>query len=124
MLSPLINGLLISLIYEGGIISLGRQIDLKAQYVSVYTVYFTFKSPACVIRKRAAFVLIPNSFVSLKGELQRENKLISYERAFQMLENDTYITVIGQAVLELLSFKVGSGNHQTGISFLQKFSEI
>ena len=34
-----------------------------------------------------------------------------------------YITVIGQAVLELLSFKVGSGNHRTGISLLQKFSE-
>ena len=27
-------------------------------------------------------------------------------------------------VLELLSFKVGSGNHQRGISLLQKFSEI
>ena len=53
----------------------------------------------------------------LKGELQRENKLISYERAFKMLENDVCITVIGQAVLELLSFKVGSRNHQTGISF-------
>ena len=62
--------------------------------------------------------------IFLKGELQRENKLISYERAFKMLENDTYITVIGQAVLELLSFKVESGNHQTGISLLQKFSEI
>ena len=24
----------------------------------------------------------------LKGELQRENKLISYERAFKMLENE------------------------------------
>ena len=60
----------------------------------------------------------------VKGELQRENKLISYERAFKMLENDMYITVIGQAVLELLSFKVESGNHQTGISLLQKFSEI
>ena len=46
-----------------------------------------------------------------KGELQRGNELISYERAFKMLENDMYITVIGQAVLELLSFKVGSGNH-------------
>ena len=61
---------------------------------------------------------------SIKGELQRENKLISYERAFKMLENDMYTTVIGQAVLELLSFKVESGNHQTGISLLQKFSEI
>ena len=36
-----------------------------------------------------------------------------------------YITGIGQAVLdELLSFEVGSGNHQTGISLLQKFSKI
>ena len=40
-----------------------------------------------------------------------------------MLENDTYITGIGQAVLELLSFKVGSGNYQTGISLVQKSSE-
>ena len=35
-----------------------------------------------------------------------------------------YITGIGQAVLELLSFKFGSGNHQRGISLLQKFSDI
>ena len=61
---------------------------------------------------------------SLKGELQRENKLISYERAFKMLENDMYIAGIGQVVLELLSFKVESGNHQRGISLLQKFSDI
>ena len=59
-----------------------------------------------------------------KGELQRESKLISYERAFKMLKNDMYITVIGQAILELLSFNVGLGNHQTGISLLQKFWEI
>ena len=61
---------------------------------------------------------------NLKGELQRENKLISYERAFKMPENDMYIAGIGQAILELLSFKVGSGNHQRGISLLQKFSDI
>ena len=41
-----------------------------------------------------------------------------------MLENDMYIAGIGQAVLELLSFKVGSGNHQRGMSLLQKFLEI
>ena len=41
-----------------------------------------------------------------------------------MLENDMCITVIGQAVHELLSFNIGSGNHQTGISLLQKSSEI
>ena len=62
--------------------------------------------------------------LNLKGELQRENKLISYERAFKMLKNDMYIAGIGQAVLELLSFKVESGNHQRGISLLQKISEI
>ena len=31
---------------------------------------------------------------------------------------------IGQAVLELLSFKFGSGNHQRGMSLLQKFLDI
>ena len=41
-----------------------------------------------------------------------------------MLENDMYITVIGQAILELLSFKVGLGSHQTGISLFQKSLEI
>ena len=49
---------------------------------------------------------------SLRGELQHENNLISSERAFRTLEKDMYIAGIGQAVLELLSFKVGSGNHQ------------
>ena len=56
----------------------------------------------------------------LKGELQCKNKLISYERAFKMQENDMYITGIGQVVLELLSFEVRSGNHQRGISLFQK----
>ena len=45
-------------------------------------------------------------YAPLKGELQRENKLISYERAFKMLENDMYIAGIGQAVPQLSSFKV------------------
>ena len=63
-------------------------------------------------------------YILIKGELQRENKLILYERAFRLLENDMHITVIGQAILELLGFKVGSGNDQTRISLLQKFSEI
>ena len=35
-----------------------------------------------------------------------------------------YIAGIGQAVLELLSLKVESGNHQKGISLLQKVSDI
>ena len=35
-----------------------------------------------------------------------------------------YVTGVCHAVLELLSFKVGSGNHQRGISLLQKLLEI
>ena len=35
-----------------------------------------------------------------------------------------YIAGIGEAVLELLSFKVGSGNYQRGISLLHKFLDI
>ena len=38
-----------------------------------------------------------------------------------MLENDMYIAGIGQAVLELLSFKVGSGNHQRESPYLRNF---
>ena len=65
-----------------------------------------------------------DDLIVFKGELQLENMLISYERAFKMLENDMYIAGIGQILLELLSFKVESGNHQRGISLLQKFSDI
>ena len=42
-----------------------------------------------------------------------------------MLENDIYVTGIGQVILKLLlSFKVGSENHQRGISLPQKFWDI
>ena len=41
-----------------------------------------------------------------------------------MLDNDMYISGIRTAVLEVLSFKVKSGNHQRGIFLLQKFSGI
>ena len=42
-------------------------------------------------------------------------------RAFKMLESDTYMYIAKS--VELLRFKVGSGNHQRGISLIQKFSE-
>ena len=35
-----------------------------------------------------------------------------------------YIAGIGQAVLELFSLKVETGNHHRGVSLLQKFSDI
>ena len=42
---------------------------------------------------------------SIKGELQRQNKLISSERPFKMLQNETKIIKIGQAVLEIFNIK-------------------
>ena len=44
--------------------------------------------------------------VWFKGQLQRKDKLLSYERALKMLKIDICITVIGQAVLEIFHFKV------------------
>ena len=69
-------------------------------------------------------VAFVNIQIAIKGKQQHENKLISYERASKMLENDTYIAEIGQAVLGLLSFKVGPGNHQRGLLLLKEFSDI
>ena len=41
----------------------------------------------------------------LKGELQRQNKSISSERPFKILQNETKIIKIGQAVLQIFNFK-------------------
>ena len=91
---------------------------------SVMHAYWILKSPRKTNMQFAGNKRFYGFSAIFKGELQRENKLISYERPLKMLENDMYIAEIGQAVLELLSFKVGSGNHQRGISLLQKFSDI
>ena len=45
------------------------------------------------------------SDVVLKGELQRQNKWISFERPFKILQNETKIIKIGQADLEIFNFK-------------------
>ena len=41
----------------------------------------------------------------IKGELQRQSKLISSERPFKVLQNKTKSIKIGQAVLEIFNFK-------------------
>ena len=41
----------------------------------------------------------------IKGQLKRQNKLISFERPFKILQNETKIIKIGQAVLEIFNFK-------------------
>ena len=40
----------------------------------------------------------------LKGELQHQNELISFERPFKLLQNETKIIKLGQAVLEIFNF--------------------
>ena len=47
--------------------------------------------------------MLPNK---VKGQVQREYKLLSYERALKMLKNNICITVIGQAILKIFHFKV------------------
>ena len=55
--------------------------------------------------------LTPGNFVhamlpfKIKGQLQRQNKLISSERPFKIQQNETKIIKIGQAVLEIYNFK-------------------
>ena len=95
-------------------------------YYTTYnkTMFFCHRNGHLLHRKSVSYKFQGISQDLIKGELQRENKLISYERAFKMLENDMYIAEIGQVVLELLSFKVESGNHRRRISLLQKFSDI
>ena len=41
----------------------------------------------------------------IKGELQRQNWLISSERPFNILQNETKIIKIGQAVLEIINLQ-------------------
>ena len=47
------------------------------------------------------FKTIKGFFV--KGELQRRNKLISFERQFKILQNEVKIIKIGEAILEIFN---------------------
>ena len=42
--------------------------------------------------------------MEIKGELQRQNKLISSEMPFKILQNETKTIEVGQAVLEIFNF--------------------
>ena len=43
--------------------------------------------------------------IEIKGELQHQNKLISSKRPFNIVQNETKIVKIRQAVLEIFDFK-------------------
>ena len=57
---------------------------------------------AVVIRAAMLFVV---QFPVIKGQLQRQNKLILSEMPFKILQNETKIIKIGPAVLEIFHFK-------------------
>ena len=60
---------------------------------------------ACVL-DRALSVSDDCFSLFIKVQLQRFPKLVSYERAAKILQNDICITEIGQAILEIFEFKV------------------
>ena len=68
----------------------------------------TLKAVEELFRKRRADIsskACKNYVKHVKGELQRQNKLISPERPFKILRNETKIIKICQAVLEIFNFK-------------------
>ena len=59
-----------------------------------------FKIGNCFIEQK-----VRSTRTEVKGELQRQNKLILSERPFKILQNETKIIKIGHAVLEIFNFK-------------------
>ena len=53
--------------------------------------------------EEASKMLKPHNY---KGQLQIKHNLLSHERALKMVKNDTCLTVISQAVLEIFHFKL------------------
>ena len=76
----------------------GETLDWK----QIYTIH---RVATIESHTRSFQYLIINNALFLKGELQRQNKLISFERPFKLLQNETKIIKIGQAVLEIFNFK-------------------
>ena len=56
-----------------------------------------FSTRLIMIHKESSF--------NVKGELQRQHKSISPVKLFKILQNETEIFQIGQAVLEIFNFK-------------------
>ena len=48
---------------------------------------------------------LQSKIAAAKGELQRQNNLISSEKLSKILQNETKIIKIGQAVIEIFNFK-------------------
>ena len=70
--------------------------------------------PVLQVNEREEGILFNRNFLcrgrgnfqgAVKAELQCQNKLISSERPFKILQNETTIIKIGQAVLEIFNFK-------------------
>ena len=53
------------------------------------------------------------NLVEIKGELQHQNKLISYKRAFRILKKDTKITETDQAICKIFGFFLRKEDKET-----------
>ena len=73
--------------------------------------------PFCLVEQSQTFAVSDR----FKGQLQRFYKLVSYERAVKILKNDICITEIGQAVLEIFTFKV---EFQRKIQKIRSFANV
>ena len=80
---------------------------------------------SCDAKNDSNLAIISLHMKSFKGELQRQNKLISSQRLFKILLNETEIIEIGQAVLEIFNFKDGEKmTEKLKILFLQVLHKL
>ena len=95
------------MIYEQFIVSIVELIMLSWQPILLYnfhnmTVTWLFYH---VFRLQIHILHDLENVSIFKGELQRQNKLLSAKRPFGVLQNETKIVKIRQAVLEIFNFK-------------------
>ena len=91
---------------------------------------FTMPAPQiwpCHVTQEANFeknLFFPNSAFNIRKSYKISSRKALYFRSYQPKTSRGWKTPPPPPVLLVLSFKVESGNHQRGISLLQKFSDI
>ena len=87
----------------------------KPNFPSSFSHLFSFSHLIHLFTKSIVFTQLSIFFISsdsvgtsdclFKGELQRQNELISSKRPFKILQNETKIVKIRQLVFEIFNFK-------------------
>ena len=79
--------------------------QLRAKLKCVWTIRLWYRSGPLTHPLSCSPSTDHDGRIVFKGELQRQNKLILSERPSKILQNETKIIKIGQAVLEIFNFK-------------------